>query len=359
MEPVTSNGRIFSPNRHPLRSLPIEQWPPADRDAWALACRPSHRLIRGGAGAHMKPITLADLARRYGYFLDFLDGSGLLDRHAMAAGQVTPANVAAYLDELRSRVSSVTTYGSIYKLRRASQLLDKDRDFGWLAEYEKDLALLMQPRSKADRWVLTEVLVECGLTLMTEAEQSTKLSRLRKARQFRDGFMVAMLALHPIRLKNFANLQIGRDFLEINGQWWITLPSAATKEGRPDERRIDRIIASALEGYLSTHRSALMKQEKPTNALWLSSNSGGPMTYHAVAAAIERTTRRSIGIGLNPHMFRTAAASTAAIHSGDKPNLATALLHHCDERTAERHYNLASSLSAATAFGEVIKNEIS
>ena len=28
----------------------------------------------------MKPTTLADLKRRYGYFLDFLDRSGLLDR---------------------------------------------------------------------------------------------------------------------------------------------------------------------------------------------------------------------------------------------------------------------------------------
>jgi hypothetical protein len=55
------------------RSLPIEFWPEADRKAWMSACRPSERLKRGGAGSHMKAITLGDLARRYGYFLDCLN----------------------------------------------------------------------------------------------------------------------------------------------------------------------------------------------------------------------------------------------------------------------------------------------
>ena len=76
MAAATSKASISMPSRLRVRSLPIEQWPSADRDAWAAACRPNQRLIRGGAGAHMKPITLADLARRYGYFLDFLDRTG-------------------------------------------------------------------------------------------------------------------------------------------------------------------------------------------------------------------------------------------------------------------------------------------
>jgi hypothetical protein len=185
--PKTSKAPASPPKRSNVRSLPFDAWPSADREAWTAACRPSQRLTRGGAGAHMKPITLADLKRRYGYFLDFLDRSGLLDRSAPTTGQVNPEYVARYITELNKRVGSVTTYGSIYKLRRASQLLDPKVDFGWLIELEKDLALDMRPRSKADRLVLAEVLVEAGLTLMMEAEGSTSLSPLRKARQFRDG----------------------------------------------------------------------------------------------------------------------------------------------------------------------------
>jgi hypothetical protein len=337
-----------------VRSLPMGEWPSADRDAWIVACRPNQRLMRGGAGAHMKPITLADLARRYGYFLDFLDRSALLVRTAAAASQVTPGNVAAYLEELNDRVGSVTVHGSIYKLRRASQLLNPRRDFGWLTEIEKDLALVMRPRSKADRLVLSECLAEGGLALMAEAENSLTLSDLAKARQFRDGLMVAMLALHPIRPKNFAGLEIGRNLVSIGGSWWIALSAAETKENRPDERRIDKAIASALQTYLSKYRPVLARKSNDS-ALWLSSNSGQPLTYDAVAAAIGRTTRMAVGVAISPHMFRTSAASSAAVHARSNPNLASALLHHRDERVTQEHYNRASHQSAANDFGRVIR----
>ena len=82
MAAAVSKASPSVPVRLEVRSLPIEQWSPADVAAWALANRPSLRLIRGGVGAHMKPITLSDLARRYGYFLDFLERTTGLDRNA-------------------------------------------------------------------------------------------------------------------------------------------------------------------------------------------------------------------------------------------------------------------------------------
>jgi integrase len=358
MAPDNANTPASLPKRSRVRSLPFEAWPSADRAAWTAACRPSLRLKRGGAGAHLKEISLADLKRRYGYFLDFLDRSGLLDRSAPAAGQVNPGNVGKYIGELNERVGSVTTYGSIYKLRRASQLLDPSGDFGWLIELEKDLALVMRPRSKADRLVLAEVLVEAGLTLMMEAEGSTSLSPLGKARQFRDGLMVAMLALHPIRLKNFASLEIGRNLVNIDGWWWIALSATETKESRPDERRIDEAIDPALSKYLMQYRPVLARKSGQSGALWLSSNDGRPMTNHAVADVIERTTRTAIGIAVSPHMFRTAAASSAAIHADYNPYLGSAILHHRDKRVTEEHYNRASSLSAANDYGRLIRQHI-
>lgn len=190
---------------------------------------------------------------------------------------------------------------------------------------------------------------------MAEAEGSTALSVLGKARRFRDGLMVAMLAIHPIRLKNFASFEIGRNLVSINGAWWITLSSAETKENRPDERRIDETIAPALGKYLSKYRPALARKDGQSRALWLSSNTGQPMTYHAVAAAVERTTRATVGVGISPHMFRTSAASSAAVYADHNPHLGSALLHHRDKRVTEEHYNRASSLSAAKAFRQLIK----
>jgi hypothetical protein len=82
------------------------------------------------------------------------------------------------------------------------------------------------------------------------------------------------------------------------------------------------------------------------------------MTYHAVADVIERTTRTAIGVGVSPHMFRTAAASSAAVHANHNPYLGSAVLHHRDKRVTEEHYNRASSLSAANDYGRLIRQHI-
>jgi integrase len=338
-----------SSNVAKIRSLPIEFWPEADRNAWLSACQPSQRLKRGGAGSQLKPITLSDLARRYGYFLDFMNRRGLLDPSKAVGGHVTSENVDTYLKELVARVGSVTVQGSIYKLRRACELIDPARDLCWLADIEKDLALLMRPRSKVDRWVLTEVLIEAGLTLIAEAENSRKMSKLGQARQVRNGLMVAMLAMHPLRLKNFADLEIGRNFVEIKDSWWIVLSASETKEGRPDERRIDDLLQPALYRYLKKFRPFLAGADQSTTALWLSSNDGASMSYAGVERVLTETTRTTVGIAVSPHLFRTAIASSAAIHGGANPHLASALLHHTDHRVTEEHYTRASSISAGEA----------
>jgi integrase len=341
-----------------IRSLPIELWPEADRKAWIAACKPSQRLKRGGAGSHLKPVTLNDLSRRYGYFLDCMNRRGLLDPSRAAGGHVTSGNVAIYLAELSARVGSVTVYGSIYKLRRACELIDPARDLSWLADIEKDLALVMRPRSKTDRWVLAEVLIEAGLTLIAEAENSREMPKLSQARQVRNGLMVAMLALHSIRLKNFADLEIGRNFVEIKGSWWIVLSASETKEGRPDERRVDDLLQPALDRYLKRHRPFLAGADHSTAALWLSSNDGASMSYSGVERVLIEATSATIGVAVSPHLFRTAIASSAAIHGGANPHLASALLHHTDPRVTEAYYNRASSISAGDSLRSIIQGYI-
>jgi len=100
-------------------------------------------------------------------------------------------------------------YNCISKLRRVAGLIAPDADLGWLSDIENDLAFVMEPRSKFERFVFTDALVEADLTLVTEAQRSTK-DRLSRARGVRNGMMLALLAPCPIRLKSFASLTIGQ-----------------------------------------------------------------------------------------------------------------------------------------------------
>jgi integrase len=348
----SNSSEAKSARDHP-RSLPVNEWPDADQRAWEDACRPRARLKPGGAASYLAEVSRDDFANRYGAFLGFLQRLGRLDGAAAAAAQVTLPNVETYITDLNARVRSVTIWNCVYKLRRAAQLLAPKVDFSWLAETEKDLALVMEPRSKFDRLVFTERLVEAGLTWVTEAERFAN-NDLARARGVRNGLMIALLALCPIRLKNFAALEIGRTFKEIQGRWWIALPGINTKSRRSDERRVPSLLNRYIDAYLHQSRPVLLGSRPPTHALWISSTTGRPMTTKNIGTLISKITLETIGVDVSPHLFRTAAASTAAAYGGNTPHLASALLNHTDPRVTEEHYNRASSVSAAAAYARII-----
>jgi integrase len=334
-----------------VRSLPIHLWPTADRAAWEEACRPALRLKRGGAASHFRTVTRRDLASRYGYFLDFLSRSGVLDLKAGPGAQVTPQHTEAFVAELKARVGSVTVYGSIHKLRRIVQLIAPDRDIDWLIGIERELFSEKRPRSKWDRTVYTEVLVEAGLTLMAEAEMS-KRPGLTRARMFRNGLMIALLAYCPIRRKNFAALEIGRSFVNIDGIWWIVLTAAETKEKREDERPVPEELTDSIERYLEIYRPILTRSKTGSNALWMARD-GKPMSCASVAETITETTRMAVGVSVNPHLFRTAGVTTLATRAGNKPHAGGALLHHRPGPVTQQNYNRSSCMSAGKSLSAV------
>ena len=107
----------------------------------------------------------------------------------------------------------------------------------------------MEPRSKLDRLVFTERLVEAGLTLIAES-RGFATNDLIRARGVRNGLMIALLALCPVRLMNYAMLEIGQTFNQVHGRWWITLPRTSRKSRRADERPVPAILNQRINAYL-------------------------------------------------------------------------------------------------------------
>lgn len=213
----------------------------------------------------------------------------------------------------------------------------------------------MVPRSKADRLVFTERIVEAGLALIQEAKMFGK-TPIACANGFRNGLIIALLALSPIRIKNFAALSIGDTFLSIDGRWWLRIPSSDTKSRQIDQRQVPEFMTEAVNNYIEMHRPILCRKNVEESALWLSSTTGQPLNAKILGFLISNTTRETIGVDVSPHLFRTAGASTAAAHATKYPHLATALLNHRDPRITEEHYIRASSMSAAQSLADIINS---
>ena len=349
MSPDNSRQR----RQHRYRSLPVDEWSQADRRALDDARRPGIRLNPGGRASHFAEASIKDFIARYGAYLGFLQRKGKLDLEAAAAAQVTRLNVKAYVTELKERVSSVTIWNCVYKLRRASQILNPKIDFAWLIEIEQELALVMAPRSKFDRLVLTNRLVEAGMTLIAEAKKHAK-SDFKRAQGIRNGLMIVILALTHIRLKNFLALEIGKTFKEVNGSWWVCVPSGSTKNKRWIEKRIPNQFNRVIELYLSWARPVLVGSSEQDNSLWISSRTRRRYTYKNLGTLISKITFRTLGVDVSPHLFRTAAASTAVVKIPGLPHLASALLGDTD-RVADKHYKRTTSLAAGGAYADIIQ----
>src|SRR5712672_4747195 len=95
-----AHASLKNSDREHHRSLPVHEWPEADRRAWEEACRPGSRLKPGGSASYLAQVSRDDFARRYGAFLGFLQRTERLDHGAAPAAQVTVGNVEAYIADL-------------------------------------------------------------------------------------------------------------------------------------------------------------------------------------------------------------------------------------------------------------------
>jgi integrase len=351
-----------------VTSLRLSDWPQADQQAWAEACRPRQSLKRGGAAAPLAAITRNDLERRYGYFLTYRQEKRELDLSASAGAQITPEAVEGYLVHVEPQWRSTTIAQTMFKLARMGSLIAPKQDWAWLREITCDRDLDANPKPRFDRIVTSERLVEAGLALILSARQNPRLRRYRRATMIRNGLMVALLGLVPIRLKNFVGLGLGTSFKRIGDRWWIVLGRRDTKSRAPDERPVPKYLNQAIAIYLTYARPILLgghefmigdaedggcRFPELTGALWIGER-GEPLGYSAVEQVIMKTTRQTIGRALSPHDFRRNGATTARFRAGNEPHLASGLLHHRDRKVTE-NYNLASSFEGAQRFSDIVE----
>jgi integrase len=79
------------------------------------------------------------------------------------------------------------------------------------------------------------------------------------------------------------------------------------------------------------------------------------MTTKNLGTLVSKITLETLGVDVSPHLFRTAAASTAAAYGGNTPHLASAVLNHTDSRVTEERYTRTSSVSAARAYSAIVE----
>ena len=362
-EPLPRSG--LPPRLDPARRpLPLEAWPAADRRAWLAALAAGDVLEPGGPAAAWRPHSKRNALQGWGHYLAWLARTGQLEDSADPRARVTPERLVGYIAALRARGNApATVLGRVDMLALFLRAVDPGRD-----PPDPLRRLLVRLRAEAEgvghpdkrgRLQASHELLALGQRLMQRTEAKLQdLPRCQRAVLYRDGLVIALLAARPLRLRNFAALELGRHLVREDVGWRLVIPGAETKTGRPLELPFPEVLVPALERYLAVHRPVLAArpgrgQGRAGAALWLSLE-GGPLSEGTLGYQVRQRTRAAFGRAVNPHLFRDCAATSLALEDPAHVRIAAQVLGHGSFRTTERHYNLAQGQRATTAWHETL-----
>lgn len=212
------------------------------------------------------------------------------------------------------------------------------------------------PARKRGRILSSRVLLDAGITLATEraAAAVTPLERMKRRR---DGTMIAVLALMPMRRRAFSELELGTSVIVREDSLLIALSEEMTKTACPWEAEVPGEVAPLLHRYIEDVRPWLLARgDRTHNRLWVGKK-GEELQPASIYLRIGQHTKALLGVRVSPHLFRDAAATTLVRTTPQAARLVRPVLGHRGFETAERHYNHAQTIEAARDYAALIRKK--
>ncbi len=349
-------GRGKAPER---ASMPLYLWPQADLEVWKAATAAVDPFAdQGGERASMRPHSNHRLQSSYGRWLTFLERSGDLTQSPEPARRIRKDTVEQFIRELQALGNMPSTIAlRLTDLLLMAQLFEPAADWSFIARLaDRVRALESKPKDKRLHLRGSDELYTLGHKLMENAGQQSFPATA--AFRFRDGLMIALLALVPLRRKNFVQLRIGTELKKLDDRWVVEISGYTTKTHAPLDFEWPDDLVCPLETYLQIHRPVLAARSyrwltRAGNHLWVA-QTGSALTQMAFYDIMKKHTKEAFGKALNPHAFRHAAATTLAIHDPEHVRVAAPVLGHRSLSTTQKFYNQAKGLVAHRRYTDAL-----
>jgi integrase/recombinase XerD len=338
------------------QQLPFREWPNDDRHRWEAVFKPGDLFDDTNRGAHLAPSTREALRVSYARYLRFIaeHHHGLLERPPEV--RLNRELIAEYVSRLRrtNQESSVVT--TLRHLRLALRLICPDVDWAWLLTITKRIAAAAPRRARKHPTVTSERLYLLGIELIDRAVatgcKDGEISKLA-AMEYRDGLLIALLALFLPRRRTVTAIQIGKQLVRAGELWALEIPPEDTKNKQALDFSISADMSRRIDVFLQDFRVHLPGADRH-NGLW-ASNKRRPMSHSAIYDAVRRRTKKAFGFAVNLHQFRHAAGCFWSIQDPVNVRGVKDLLGHASfEKTTEKHYMMGQSRLAGRALAKAI-----
>jgi len=333
--------------------LPFESWPAEDRARWQAAFAEGDRFDGSGPGSHLAESTRRNLWISYARFLAFLSANrpDLLELRPEA--RIDPLVVAEYVAWRRCGYGMLAV--DLDGLRGALMLICPSVDWSWLLTLAKRIKAAAPRTPRKYHLVTSEQLYALGIELMDHAvaaAEAAKCMSKAHAFEYRDGLVIAQLALIPLRSRTLVSLRIGKHLVKTGHGWGLDIPAADTKTRRALDYPISKELCARIDVYLQRFRPRIPGAHTHTG-LWVS-NKRRPMSAIAIYNAVRRRTKNAFGFAVNLHRFRHAAASLWSIRDPVNVRGSKDLLGQASYGNTEKHYIMAQSRLAGRALAQAV-----
>jgi integrase/recombinase XerD len=339
--------------------LTYSDWPEDDRTRWEAAFKAgADQFDDCGPAAHLAEPTRLTLLDDYARFLAFLSAHdiGLLAR--TPAARIDRKIIESYVGWQPASCGGVTIARILRGLRTTLRYICPGHDWSWISTIANRIAAKAKHKPEKHHLVTSEALYALGIELMdratTKANTAENIS-LACALGYRDGLMIALLALIPLRRRTLAALRIGKQLVRSGDQWALDIPARDIKTKRPLEYSISVELSGRIDLYLNQFRCRI-PGTRAHDYLW-ASKEGGRMFDKTIYATVRRRTREALGFPVNPHRFRRAAATLWSSRDPANVRGVKDLLGHASFTTTEKHYIMAQSRVAGRALARAIESE--
>lgn len=218
---------------------------------------------------------------------------------------------------MRTSLGSGGVFNDIKQLYDALRVMAPDHDWSWLKILVWRLHRQVTPKAKKHRMVSATRLLDLGLGLMETADLDRPDPGHHQALQYRDGLLIALLILRPLRRRTLAAITLGETLLRTGDGYALVFGPEHCKNKRPLEFPWPEVILPQLEHYLAAVRP-LFPGADEHQGLWASCK-GRAMTEGALYKQLGKRTSAAFGEPINLHLFRDIAAIHKRLnHAGIK-----------------------------------------
>ena len=336
--------------------LGYSEWPSRDKALWQRAFEPKKDLFDGGGpGAHLSDRTVQQLQYAYGKFLCFLSAEHdrLLKR--APARRLNAKIIKEYASWQPKTCGGVTLSLYLYHLWLALRYIYPRDDWRWLLVISMRIKAQARPKPEKHHLVTSETLYKLGIRLMDDALACGKASTSWRVQTgFRDGLIIALLALIPLRRRTLSALRIGKQLIKSGDEWSLDIPAEDVKTKRPLDYPISPELSQRIDIYVNEIRPQIAGAGTH-DYVWASSR-GRPLRGPLIYNAVRRRTRKALGFPINLHRFRPAAPTLWSIRDPANVRGVKDLLGHASFATTEKYYLMSQSRLAGRALARAISH---